>query len=236
MLRIEAIRHQRGIGTDSFTLEIPRLSVERGETVAVTGASGSGKSTLLEIIGLILKPDQVTSYWLGPKKNQQDIAALWCKDRTERLANIRAVSLGFVVQSGGLLPYLTVLENIVISRRLLGLPAPGRLVEKVCRILGLNPLLHRKPAQLSIGERQRAAIARALAHEPILLLADEPTAALDPIHAAQVLSLLLELAGQLNLTSIIVTHDWSRVRNLGLREIQASCAAGRSGTASTFQG
>ncbi len=236
MLLIEAVRHTRGIGNDSFTLEIPRLIVDRGETVAVTGASGSGKSTLLEIAGLILKPDEVESYFLGPEESQQNIAALWRRDQSERLAKIRAVSLGFVVQSGGLLPYLTVLENIIISRRLLGLPAPGRLVEKVCKILGLEKLLNRKPSQLSIGERQRAAIARALAHEPMLLLADEPTAALDPIHAGQVLSLLLELAGQLDLTSIIVTHDWSRVRKLGLREIQASCTAGSSGTASTFQG
>ncbi|MGH8547380.1 MAG: ABC transporter ATP-binding protein [Methylococcales bacterium] len=236
MLHIEAIRHQRGIGNDSFTLQIPRLIVDRGETVAVTGASGSGKSTLLEIIGLILKPDEAAGYGLGPAENRQDIAALWRRNQSERLAKIRAVSLGFVVQSGGLLPYLTVLENIVISRRLLGLPAPGRLVEKVCKILGLEKLLNRKPAQLSIGERQRAAIARALAHEPMLLLADEPTAALDPIHAGRVLALLLELACRFDLTSIIVTHDWSRVRELGLREIQASCTAEKFGTASTFQG
>jgi putative ABC transport system ATP-binding protein len=236
MLDIEAVRHKRGVGDDSFTLDIPRLTVDRGEIVAVTGASGSGKSTLLEIIGLILRPDSASKYCLGPEGRQRDIAALWRKDQSDRLSKIRAAWLGFVVQSGGLLPYLTVLENIVISRKLLGLPAPGRLVEKICNILGIIKLLNRKPEQLSIGERQRAAIARSLAHEPMLLLADEPTAALDPIHAEQVLALLLELARELNLTSIIVTHDWNRVRKLGLREIQASCSAQSFGTASTFQG
>ncbi len=235
MLHIEYIQHKRGDSNDSFTLKIPRLVINPGEVVAVTGASGSGKSTLLEVIGLILQPQSVSKYRLGSKDQAQDIATLWRQGKSNRLSKIRAHSLGFVIQSGGLLPYLTVLENIMISRKLLGLPASSDRVDKICDILGIERLLDRKPEQLSIGERQRAAIARALAHEPMLLLADEPTAALDPIRGGQVLSLLLELASQLDMTSIIVTHDWSLVRKLGLREIKASCKAGTAGTESTFQ-
>lgn len=237
MLQLEAIAHRRGQGRQAFSIEIPRLNIARGEIIAVTGASGSGKSTLLEIIGLILKPDSMSKFQVGCSGGSEDIAACWTGRKHARLSRVRARYLGFVLQTGGLLPYLTVLENITLSRKLLGLPAQVKSVEEICRTLGISHLLSRKPQQLSIGERQRTAIARALAHEPQLLLADEPTAALDPYHSDQVLTLLIDLAQKLNLTSIIVTHDWQRVRGLGLREISAACHnTGESGTVSVFSG
>jgi putative ABC transport system ATP-binding protein len=221
MLHLEAVSHQRGNGSQSFTLEVPELKVHKGEIIALTGVSGSGKSTLLEIIGLILKPDSTRRFALG----NNDITSFWTKNQQRQLSLIRSRQLGFVLQTGGLLPYLSVLDNITLSRRLLGLKLADDFVFDICSTLGISHLLQRKPMQLSIGERQRTAIARALVHRPELLLADEPTAALDPCHAEQVMELLIKLTQQLNFTSIIVTHEWHRVKELGLREIKIACSS-----------
>lgn len=231
MLQLKALTHRRGEGQQSFTLEVPELSIQRGEIIALTGASGSGKSTLLEIIGLILQPKSTAHFAIS----SHDIAGFWQHKQKNKLSVIRSRQLGFVLQSGGLLPYLSVLDNITLSRKLLGLKLTDDFVFEVCATLGISHLLHRKPNQLSIGERQRTAIARALVHKPELLLADEPTAALDPIHADQVMELLIKLTQQFNLTSIIVTHDWNRVKELGLREVKFHCESKKNqGTIATL--
>ncbi len=219
MLYLKALSHQRGKGVESFTLEVPELKINTGEVIALTGASGSGKSTLLEIIGLILKPKLADQFSIA----SHNIVHYWKTGQKNKLSLIRSRLLGFVLQSGGLLPYLSVLDNIVLSRKLLGLKLADEFVFEVCETLGISHLLQRKPEQLSIGERQRTAIARALVHKPELLLADEPTAALDPFHTDQVMELLIKLTQQFNLTSIIVTHDWDRVKELGLREVKFNC-------------
>ncbi len=219
MLNLRAVLHRRGTGQQSFTLEVPRLSVSKGEIIALTGVSGSGKSTLLEILGLILEPDAMGRFDIA----EHDISVYWRRRARSRLAALRSRYLGFVLQTGGLLPYLTVLENITLSRSILGLKKTNDFVLEMCRLLAIDHLFDRRPEQLSIGERQRTAIARALAHEPRLLLADEPTAALDPCHAEQVMSLLIKLTRELELTSIIVTHDWNRVKEMELREIKTTC-------------
>lgn len=219
MLHLKALSHQRGKGQQSFTLEVPELTINQGEIIALTGNSGSGKSTLLEIIGLILKPRSVAQFSIA----DHDVGHYWDKGQKNQLSLMRSRQLGFVLQSGGLLPYLSVLDNISLSRKLLGLNLKDNFVFEVCEILGIMHLLQRKPEQLSIGERQRTAIARALVHKPDLLLADEPTSALDPFHADQVMELLIKLTQQFNLTSIIVTHDWDRVKEMGLREIKFIC-------------
>jgi putative ABC transport system ATP-binding protein len=219
MINLVDITHRRGIGKQSFTLEVPHLKIARGEIVALTGASGSGKSTMLEILGLILKPYSMGLFDIAG----HDVASYWQAGSHSRLAQIRAEHLGFVLQTGGLLPYLSVIDNITLSRTLLGLSATASFVSEICQFLGIGHLLKRKPEQLSIGERQRTAIARALAHQPKVLLADEPTAALDPFHADQVMDLLIKLTQELNLTSVIVTHDWDRVKEMGIREIKTVC-------------
>ncbi len=219
MLYLESIVHSRGQGRQSFTLKVPELSIKAAEIIALTGASGSGKSTLLEIIGLILKPVSNGVFNIA----EHDVSSYWDNKQAGKLADLRAQNLGFVLQTGGLLPYLSVIDNITLSRTILGMKARDSYVEDICKLLGIDHLLKRKPAQLSIGERQRTAIARALSHQPQILLADEPTAALDPCHADQVMALLIKLTQELNLTSIIVTHDWDRVKAMGIREIQTSC-------------
>jgi len=149
----------------------------------------------------------------------QDVAELLRTDQQTPLADIRARQLGFVLQTGGLLPFLTVRQNIQLPRRMLGLPVRSERVEEAIQRLALKPLLHKKPAQLSIGERQRVAFVRAIAHEPDLLLADEPTAALDPLQARQLFELIIEMVQRFQIAALLVSHDWALVRDCGLQQI-----------------
>ncbi|TBW10210.1 ATP-binding cassette domain-containing protein [Azotobacter chroococcum] len=219
MLHIENLAIHRG----TYRILLPRLSLARGEVAAITGASGCGKSTLLEMIGLILRPERLDRYELTSDEDDGaaplDIAALLREDRQARLADLRAQRLGFVPQSGGLLPFLDVRRNIELPRRMLGLPASGERVEEAIKQLGLQPLLHKKPAQLSIGERQRASFVRAIAHEPDLLLADEPTAALDPLQARRLFELIVETTQRLRIATLLVSHDWGLLRACAIRRL-----------------
>jgi putative ABC transport system ATP-binding protein len=125
------------------------------------------------------------------------------------------------------LPYLTVRQNIGLSCRLLGITTEHR-VEAIAERLEIVAQLDKLPATLSIGERQRAAIARAVVHRPAIAIADEPTAALDPVNAAGVMQLFMELAEEVGCTTVIATHDIRRIDNLGLRQITPQLMAGES--------
>jgi putative ABC transport system ATP-binding protein len=121
-----------------------------------------------------------------------------------------------VLQTGGLLPFLTARENIALSCRLLGTD-PAGIIERLAERLGIAAQLDKHPGQLSVGERQRVAIARAMAHRPSVLLADEPTASVDPVNAAAILDLLLELVRQAGVTAVIASHDWHPERIPGVQ-------------------
>jgi putative ABC transport system ATP-binding protein len=237
VLSLTGTTRQRGGDKDGFRLEVPNLRIRRGECVAITGPSGCGKSTLLDLLGLVLRPDRCGGFTLTARDGEGlDIAAMWqCGDR-DRLAQARARHIGYVLQTGGLLPFLPAEENIRLSRALLGLDNGDRLVERLAEALKIGHLLRKKPQALSIGERQRVAIARALAHKPAFLLADEPTAALDPGQALQVMKLLLALVHHFRITAIIVSHDWDLVRSLGLRQVQAETVAGQALAVTRFSG
>jgi putative ABC transport system ATP-binding protein len=123
------------------------------------------------------------------------------------------------MQTGGLLPYLTVRENINLSRRLLDMHDDG-LVEELTKDLGIKQHLDKLPHKLSVGERQRVAIGRALAHRPSIVIADEPTASLDPIAAERIMSLFIELVDELHITVILASHAWRHINRLGLRHLE----------------
>jgi putative ABC transport system ATP-binding protein len=239
VLTLEDVACIRGRGPDAFSVRVDRLEIARAETVAITGASGSGKSTLLEMLALVLRPDVAGSFvWESrhPDAAGQDIGALWQRGALADLTRIRATRIGFVLQTGGLLPYLDVRSNIELPRRIGRLPWRDSPIPRLIDALGLARLSGKMPHQLSVGERQRVSIARAMAHEPELLLADEPTAALDPELADQVIGLMLELVARSQTTAIIVTHDRQRVSTRVDREIMATVASDGSGRGSRFGG
>ena len=181
-----------GVG---FRLQVPKIQISAEENIALVGHSGCGKSTLLDILALILQPDQTDGMSLHPVNDENhDVAKLWKRDRFSSLAQIRKQHIGYVLQSGGLLPYLTVRENIELPRKLLKLPDDDS-INSISKVLGISRQLDKLPGLLSAGERQRAAFARALSHRPSILIADEPTASLDPITAQSIerLAPVLEL-------------------------------------------
>jgi lipoprotein-releasing system ATP-binding protein len=176
------------------------MDVARGESIAIVGPSGCGKSTLLNLIGTLDQPTDGAIAFDG-----RDLNAL----SDDELALLRNREMGFVFQSHHLLPQCTVMENVLVPTL-----AHGRATdddeERARRLLdrvGLGERLAHRPGQLSGGERQRVAVVRALINEPQLLLADEPTGALDQATADQLGQLLVELNAEENVTLITVTHS-----------------------------
>jgi putative ABC transport system ATP-binding protein len=176
------------------------LAVEQGEFVAITGASGSGKSTLLHLLGGIARPTAGTVLLEGV-----DLASL----DDDALARVRRRRIGFVFQRYNLLPELSLVENVALPLVLDGV-ANNRSEEAARAALETVGLAHRgehRPDELSGGEQQRGAIARALVAEPAIVLADEPTGALDSANSHRVIELLMRLAAVHRQTVILVTHD-----------------------------
>lgn len=185
------------------------LIVGPGESLAIIGPSGSGKSTLLNIIGTLDHAD-AGQVWLNDKDlGAQDEAAL---------ALIRNTEIGFIFQAHHLLPHCTVWENVLVptlARK--ASSGDGESVQRAERLLkrvGLDHRMNHRPGQLSGGERQRVAVVRALINQPRLLLADEPTGALDRASADSLAKLLAELNREENVTLIVVTHALDLARQM----------------------
>jgi putative ABC transport system ATP-binding protein len=208
-------------GQSDFRLAVESLRVQAGEYVAITGPSGCGKSTALDILGMLLKPTSVGRFVFssGPGASE-DIAQYWREGALDRMSLLRLRYFGYVLQTGELLPYLTVLENVILASSILGSDrrACRRRGEELLEALDIAHLRDKLPSNISIGERQRSAIARALASEPKIVLADEPTASLDPARARIVMQLLLDMVRKNGTTLIVVTHDLKLVSDLGFRQ------------------
>ncbi|MEB3239029.1 MAG: ABC transporter ATP-binding protein [Cyanobacteriota bacterium] len=175
------------------------LIVQPGEYLAVMGASGSGKSTAMNILGCLDRPTEGEYILQGQKVNDLDDNAL---------AGLRNTCLGFVFQQFHLLPHLTALQNVELPMVYAGVPA-GERRQRSCDALervGLGQRLHNRPNQLSGGQQQRVAIARAIINRPALLLADEPTGALDSETTEEVLAIFDELHDD-GITVMLVTHE-----------------------------
>jgi putative ABC transport system ATP-binding protein len=218
ILDIQDLEVSRGGVGQAYEVSLSSLVLEAGDVAAIVGPSGCGKSTLLEAIGLLLEPRLVKRFQLVDFDIAQDMTSS-LRERESRWSRIRQHCLGFVPQNGGLLPFLNVRDNIELPRKMVGLNGSDSLLEEVIERLQLSPLMHRSPAQLSIGERQRVSFVRAIAHRPKLLLADEPTAALDPVLAQELFSLIVEIASAFKVAALIVTHEWSLVEAVGIKSI-----------------
>jgi putative ABC transport system ATP-binding protein len=191
-----------------FALDGVSFTVDAGTSVAITGPSGCGKSTLLGVIGGLAVPTAGVVRIGG-----EEVSSL--PDR--RRSDFRRSHVGFVYQADNLLPFLTVVENVELQFALDGRSnGVDRSLDLLDR-LGLADEAHRLPDHLSGGQRQRAAVARAVVHRPEVILADEPTGALDAANAAGVIDLLLEVQREIGATLLMVTHDRDAARRMDRR-------------------
>ena len=198
-----------------FELRIPALDARAGEFLAVVGASGCGKSTLLDMLGLVLRPDAAQRFALAPRPKNKPWGWVDLRGKPEQaLARFRKQEIGYVLQSGGLLPYLSVRDNILLPC-LLNDYSPEASLKRTYALaeqLGIAEHFAKKPAHLSGGQRQRVAIARALVHSPLVVLADEPTAAVDSITALDIRDAFRAIAAEQGVALIMVTHDHELIR------------------------
>jgi lipoprotein-releasing system ATP-binding protein len=213
LLQLQSVSKRFDSVSDNGGLEVlsnVNLQIVRGESLAIVGPSGSGKSTLLNIIGTLDRPSSGQVLLDG-----RDLSNL----NEEELAMIRNEQIGLIFQAHHLLPQCSVLENVLVpvlaqsdrKARSAAAPRARQLLERV----GLGQRLDHRPGQLSGGERQRVAVVRALINQPKLLLADEPTGALDRHSAQELGKLLIELNRERHVTLIVVTHAMDLARGMG---------------------
>jgi len=200
LLSIHDVSKIYRMGTNEVhALRHVNVEIDRGEMVAIMGSSGSGKSTLLNILGTLDRPTAGTYTLDG-----QDVAAL--SDRS--LAAFRNRNIGFVFQQFNLLPRYTALANVELPMTYGGVPGAERRRRATAALarVGLGDRMHHAPSELSGGQQQRVSIARALVQEPVLLLADEPTGALDTETTRQIMELFCDLHRS-GMTVVIITHE-----------------------------
>jgi ABC-type lipoprotein export system ATPase subunit len=179
-------------------LDVPRLALEAGEQVVIRGRSGGGKTTLLNVIAGLATPDsgrivvQTTDVTRLPEAARDQF---------------RARHIGFVFQTFNLLAGFTALENVLLGMTFTGQRHDSNRATELLGRVGLGHRLSHKPAALSVGEQQRVAVARALVNRPVLLLADEPTANIDPAHQQQVIDLLRDVCRSEDVAMLLVTHS-----------------------------
>ncbi len=197
MIKVSNIHKSFG---DLEVLKGINVEIKRGEIVTIVGTSGAGKTTLLQIIGTLMKADtgniQFDDYEISKLKEKE-------------LAHFRNTQIGFVFQFHHLLPEFTALENVCIPAFIAKMPKP-QVEKRAMELLGflnLSERIHHKPNELSGGEQQRVAVARALINDPKVILADEPSGNLDTIHKNELHQLFFDLRDKFNQTFIIVTHD-----------------------------
>ena len=199
MVELRDLRKTYRVGDeDVHALDGVELTVEKGEFMSVMGRSGSGKSTILNMIGCLDRPSGGSVVIDGV-----DTAGL----RGNKLADLRARKIGFVFQMHNLIPNLTALENVMLPLRYARLDDRKARARRALEKVGLADRTNHRATQLSGGQRQRVAIARALATEPAIVLADEPTGALDSRSSKQVIGLMKQLNRETGQTFVIVTHD-----------------------------
>jgi putative ABC transport system ATP-binding protein len=200
MLLVENIKkaYRQPNGERLPILNIPRLELAAGEQVVIRGQSGGGKTTLLNVISGLSTPDEGR---IVIQKTEVTRLAEAARDR------FRARYIGFVFQTFNLLAGFSALENVLLGMTFTGQRSDSKRATELLGRVGLGQRVSHKPAALSVGEQQRVAVARALVNKPLLLLADEPTANIDPSHQQQVINLLREVCRSENVAMLLVTHS-----------------------------
>jgi len=204
-LKIEQLRksYLAPDGTISSVIDIESLSLSDGEQVALIGTSGSGKTTLLHLIAGILTPDSGRIFYDCAGDGSCDLAVMPEAQRDV----FRGRNIGYIFQTHHLLGGFTSLENVLLGMSFTGRKHDAQWATHLLTEVGLAHRLDYRPAKLSLGQQQRVAVARALANRPKLVLADEPTGALDSVNAQQVLDLIRKLCSEVAVTLLLVSHD-----------------------------
>ena len=213
-LRLEQLK-KRYVGPDGSAvpvIDIPSFELGDGEQAALVGGSGTGKTTLLHLIAGILTPDSGRILFGGGNGTggTTDVAALGEAQRDV----FRGRNIGYVFQTHHLLSGFTALENVLLGMSFTGRAGDPKWARHLLEEVGLGDRLHYKPEKLSVGQQQRVAVARALANRPKLVLADEPTGALDPRNAQGVLDLVRKLCSEVGAGLLLVSHDPQITRQL----------------------
>jgi putative ABC transport system ATP-binding protein len=203
IISVENLSKIYGEGESSVTaIKEATFDIYSGETVALLGPSGSGKTTLITMIGCITEPTRGKLILDGDLMYDEE----WKIEDTRR---IRREKIGFIFQAHNLIPFLNVMENVTIVPQMNGVKSSeaNQTAKELLEYLGVGDKLTKMPSQLSGGQSQRVAIARSLANNPKIILADEPTAALDGERALSVMNLLRKLAHEQEVAIVVVTHD-----------------------------
>jgi putative ABC transport system ATP-binding protein len=223
-------REQSG---SAFELRVPELVFEAGRFYGIAGPSGSGKSTLLDVLALVWRPISADKFRIASLNGSEawNVSDLWGTGDESVLADLRKGMFGYVLQSGGLIGFLSVRQNLTIPYQLLGQRPDPQRIQALAERFGIERELDKKPRHLSTGQRQRAAILRALMLRPALILADEPTAALDQVRSAQIAAEFRALALEGGSTIVMVSHDWQLLSSVADAMVVLSGDVDASGTA-----
>lgn len=206
-------------GKRRIDISVDRLTVQPGDFKVVVGPSGSGKSTALDLLALVRRPDRVGSFKMSGRNTNEfdDLTDEVLNGREDRLCSIRRENFTYVVQTSELMPFLRVQEDFALQQDISGTGSLD-LARSLAEKLDIGDCLQQFPNDLSVGQRQRAAVVRAAAAQPRILLADEPTSALDPDLKNKVISVLKQTAE--NGTAVLmVTHDIDLIRHHSLETV-----------------
>jgi putative ABC transport system ATP-binding protein len=224
-----------GATPDLFRLEVPAFDIGVGDRLALVAPSGSGKSLFLELLALVRAPERVETFEMATRQGGLfDAGKAWANDKGRGLVRHRRTEIGFLLQNGGLLKSLSVEANILLPARIAR--RGGDFAQRLLDAVELGNVRKRRPASLSGGQRQRVALVRAMATRPSLLIADEPTAALDPRNADLTLDLIAQLVeGNFVGAAVIVTHDGPRAESWGFAQLGIQVSSSDEGSHATVQ-
>ena len=215
-------------GERRATIGIDRLTLRAGTAYALCGPSGIGKTTALEMLSLAKRPDRVGAMVLTSRDGTRiDLAATLVEDRHAEASALRGTHFGYVVQTSRLFPFLTARQNVALAQTIAG-TRDEAFVDALMARLSIADLGDARPAALSGGQRQRVCIARALAHRPSIVLADEPTSAVDREVALTIVETLAEYARTDDAAVLVITHNVALAReaDLAMLQVESSSAAG----------
>jgi putative ABC transport system ATP-binding protein len=229
---LQNVSVRRHKGDAAFELNIKTLQVSCGEFSFVVGESGCGKSTLLDTLGLLIRPNVSGRYCFQPPGNEKagDVGRL----PGRQLIALRRLYIANILQSGGLISTISVQENILLSAGIAGVKVKPEWRSEVIERLGLGDCLRRKPSELSGGQRQRVAIARAVLHRPAVILADEPTAAVDQSRAHEICEIFRGLTKISGCAVIMVTHNHELAQKFADRTLMLG-SPNRTGAVTTTE-